>query len=189
MITRLINVLRTAWGLPIEQITGAVPVIPPDHVQVHAKNGFEVGYSAQLGPAGVMALAIQVPAGAYVHFQAAKLHFAGAIKFEVLEGPTFANGSAITPHNMHRIAPVKASVVTVKKAVDTIAGGTDLLNGPIFLGASGTPSRTSIGGFTGDTSERVLNPGTTYIFRVTSLEGSATINVAMIPFWYEESAA
>ena len=125
----------------------------------------------------------RVAAGRVRHRGASGNH-AWAIKFEIIEGATFANGTEVTPQNKHRVDP-PASVLTVTKDVDTIAGGTDLLGGPIFLGAPGTPSRTSIGGATGDTSEWVLD-ATSYIFRITSLEATATINVALIPFWYEE---
>jgi hypothetical protein len=178
--------LQYAGHNPVEQVTLARAIIDSNHGQVHAKAAFEFAYSKQLTAGGVMAVAIQVPAEAYIHFQSANLIYAGAIKFELLEGSTFANGSVAVPHNKHRVDP-PASVLTITKDVNTIAGGTDLMTGPVFLGAAGTPSRTSIGGATGESSEWVLKPSTTYIFRVTSLEGTATINVTQNFFWYEET--
>jgi len=179
--------LQYAGHNPVEQVTLSRPVIDSNHGQVHARAAFEFGYSVQLAAGAVMAVALDVPDNAFVHFQAAKIIYAGAIKFEMLEGVTsFAGGTVVTPKNKHRVKPVVASVIPVTKGINTIVGGADLFDGGIFLGASGTPSRTSIGGATGDTSEWVLDP-VTYVFRITSLESTATINVALIPFWYEES--
>lgn len=175
-------------GLPIERVTGGLGITDTNHSQVHAKKAFEFCYSKQLTAGSVMALSIQVPASAYVHFQAARLIYAGAIKFEFIEGSTFSGGSAVTATNKNRVLPVPASVLTIKKDITNITGGTKLLDDLFigFPGQGGGNARAAIGGATGDDSEWVLAQEQTYIIRITSLESSVTINVGLVPFWYEE---
>jgi len=174
---------------PIEKITKCFGIIDSNHAQVHAANAFQVCLSKSLTAGATMNLAIEVPADAYVHLQVLKVLHGGAVKIEFLENLTsFANGAAETPANKHRITNT-ASVLTVTTDVDTIVGGTDLI-APLFLGATGAPQKSSVGGgFDNGDSEWILKQSCTYLLRVTSLEGSEAQNVALLPFWYEETAA
>lgn len=174
--------------IPIEKVTQSVPTVDTNHAQIHEAHGFQFCHSKPLAAGLAMASAIVVPAGAYVHFQAAAIHHGGAIKLEILEDVTsYANGTPVLPSNKHRIRNT-ASLLTVTVDVDTIVGGSNLID-PLYLGSSGAVNRASIGGTAGDDSEWILAPATTYLFRVTSPEGTLTQNVAILPFWYEESGA
>jgi len=106
----------------------------------------------------------------------------------LLEGATFSGGTVITPQNMHRVGTPVASALTVKKDITGITGGVDLFGGPLYLGVAGAANRSSIGGNTGESSERVLRPETTYIIKITSIEPTNAINMTIVPFWYEESS-
>jgi len=65
--------------IPIEKVTEAVLTCDSNHGQVHARRAFEFGYGKSLTAGAVMACAVQIPANAYIHFQAIKLFYGGAI--------------------------------------------------------------------------------------------------------------
>ena len=173
--------------LPMEKVTGALGVTDSNHAQVHAKKAFSVaGIKETIAAGGTFILSLDIPAGSYVHFQAAKITATGHAKVEILDDVTVGTpGTGILPKNRHRLSG-GTSLVTCRTD-DTISSGT-LLDGDI-VGAPGAAGKATVGGNTGDDAEWVLDTAITMAIRVTSKEATDAIDVSIRPFWYEEDAA
>jgi len=172
---------------PVEAITQAVPVVDTNHAQVHEAHAFNTVFeSLALAAAAKAYVEIVIPAGAYIHFQAATFFATGYGKLRFVElAAASTGGTGIVPVNRHRIADA-ASVVTVKHGVTPAADA--VVMDTLRVGKPGSAASGRIGGNTGDDTEWVLNPGTSYLLEITNVD-TVDIDATLRLFWYEEDGA
>ena len=179
------GVYRSSY--PIERVTGGRMVVDSNHAQVHGGNAFSMYHEAlALAAAAKAYVEITVPADTYVHFQAASFFSTGYAQLRLVElaGPS-TGGTGITPINRHRIIN-DTSVLTVKHGVTPAAD--DVVMDTLRVGKAGVGASGRIGGATGDDTEWVLNPATSYLLEITNND-SAAIDTTVRGFWYEEAGA
>lgn len=180
----------TTGLLPVERVTGGVMVIDSNHAQIHGGNAYSIGEFFTIAAGAKLDVTVQVPAGAYVHYQATDLSTDGGntVTATFYEGATVtaATGTAITPVNRKRIDTPEASVLTIKQAPTVTATGTQL-DKWYFPKTANSQAK----GFNGksDTNEWVLKPETTYLLRISNIGTTTSAVVSMRPFWYEETGA
>jgi hypothetical protein len=166
-----------------ERVTGAMRVIMSDHANIHGGEGFNAWIRAEaVADDGFVQLEFTTPAGIYVHMKSVTAMSEGLADVTVVRSPTLTTGNtAVVSHNLRDIGTPAASAVVIKSNPTSISAGTIVR--AYFIGAgkdSGGPSMLD--------TEIVLNPETTYLFRVQNLAGSAKA-LSLYLFWYEESGA
>jgi len=174
----------------IERVTGGIPVIDTNHAQIHEGNAYSLGSVFTIAAGASLDVTVQVPAGAYVHYQATDLSTDGGntVTATFYEGATVtaATGTAITPVNRRRLGTPESSVLTIKQAPTVTATGTQL-DQWYFPKTADAQAK----GFNGksDTNEWVLKPETTYLLRISNTGATTAAVVSLRPFWYEEAGA
>ena len=176
---------------PQAPITQAVPVVDTNHVQIHEGHAFSLVGTMDVAQTKSGIMQITVPAGAYVHFQAAQIDCdAGPATVSLLEDYTLTSevgASALIPVNHHRILDT-ASVLTVKALADAAAtaGSAPITLATIPLHGT-TQGQAKISADTSNSQEWVLAPSSTYLVTFGhSVAGSVKFGYNL--FWYEESA-
>jgi len=175
-------------GIQQERVTFGVPVIDTNHAQIHAANAFSIGGVFTIAGGATLDITVQVPADAYVHYQATDISTNGGNSVTVVfyEGATVTTGgTTITPMNRHRIGTPPTSVLTVKQGATITGTGTEI-DKWYFPKSSTNQIQNSIS--KSDSNEWVLKAETAYLFRFTNAATDSVI-VSVRPFWYEESAA
>jgi hypothetical protein len=173
-----------------ERVTKGVPTIDTNHAQIHEGNGFSIGAVFSIAAGAVLDISVAIPANAYVHYQATDISTDGAnnVTAVLYEGATVtaATGTAIAAVNRKRMSP-KASALTILQGATITATGTEI-DRWTFPKTGTTPN---VQGFVGksDTNEWVLNPGSTYLLRISNTGVTTAATIAFRPFWYEESGA
>ncbi|PLX00493.1 MAG: hypothetical protein C0591_01115 [Marinilabiliales bacterium] len=177
--------------VPIERVTNGVPIIDTNHAQIHAGNAFSFAKHQSLAAGASLDVTFEVPAGAYVHFQAFDVVSDGLneLTVKLYEGTTLnatPGGTAITPVNRHRVGTPESSVLTVKHGATIDADGTELDEMFLPKVSSGAVKNMAT---KGDSIEWILKPEEVYLLRLENT-GTTTALVAVVrPFWYEEGGA
>lgn len=175
---------------PNERVTDALLIIDSNHAQIHAGNAFSLGEFFTIAAGAALDIAVHVPAGAYVHYQATDLTTDGGntVTATMYEGATItdATGTPLVPSNRRRLETPAPSLLTIKQGPTVQAAG-DAIDKWYFPKTADANSK----GFNGksDTNEWVLKQDTTYLLRIAN---TGTVNAAVVsfrPFWYEEAAA
>lgn len=182
--------MRPGWQ-PIERVTQGILGIDSNHAQIHAGNGYSFGEIISIAAGATANISIQVPANAYVHYQAHDISTDGGNELTVnfFEGAVLnavPGGTAIVPVNRHRIGTPPVSVLTILKN-PTITSNGGLLD-PMFLPKTAS-AQTKGFSSKSDSIEWVLNPGTTYLLSLANTGAVTTVIANYRPFWYEEEGA
>lgn len=135
--------------------------------------------SAKLAPDASIDIAMAAPAGVFPHVTVDGLCL-GDAELYVYEGSTTSGGTPFTPINRNRnYALTNESQVAMVIAPTVSAVGTEL-DAQIIAGGAGKKS----GGGTAGSLEYVLKPLTTYLFRLTNVNGTAHAAYLTLE-WYE----
>jgi hypothetical protein len=169
----------------LEGVTNGIRSIMTDHEQIHLGNGYVLSHFGSVASSGELLIQLDVPANDYVHLKKWSLWTDSPIaKLEIVEAPTLTDGTtAINIVNKRRVGTPDASLCSAFSDPTAISGGTILET--TYVGGGGTGGFKS-GGTNSVEDEYVLNPSTTYLFRVTNLDSSAR-TCAIHMLWYEES--
>lgn len=175
----------------VEPITGGVIVTESDHTAIHKGYGFK-GVLEITNLAGAQSLSWSLnPAtdGSYVHFKNLKLTALGAsCKVEILENVdiTVDNGTAVALPNLNALSQKDAS--TVIKASPTYANG-NVMDMAVVLMDSTNQFVGSANSASHPYEEIVLNPGDSYVIKVTNLSAATAITKAFVQFFFYEEPA
>lgn len=154
------------------------PTVDVNHLRLHEGRAYYV-YRVQdtLAVNANLDIAIAWPSGIFAHalftFQCG-----GNSRFYIYENPTTSGGTALTIHRRNRsLATTSTGAAVYNPTVSAL--GTEIFSEIITSGQGGTGS-----GGGGITNEYVLNPLTTYLFRITNTNSQAHITELLIE-WYE----
>jgi hypothetical protein len=170
-----------------DKFTGYPVNISSDHAYIHQGLGYNLPIeSSSVAAAGVYSVAIQVPAGVFLHIRPTTWSSTANLgELKLFENSTFSGGSAVTPVNKNRNSKRVSKVVCTAGVTATNTTATLLMAESV--GTGGTPS-ASAGGGGGQNDEWVLEPLRTYVFQFENIGATnATVFYANF-FWYEESA-
>lgn len=135
--------------------------------------------SAKLAADASIDIAMAAPAGVFPHVTIDGLCL-GDAELYVYEGSTTSGGTSFTPINRNRnYTLTNPSQVAMVIAPTVSAVGTEL-DAQIIAGGAGKKS----GGGTAGSLEYVLKPLTTYLFRLTNVNGTAHAAYLTLE-WYE----
>lgn len=135
--------------------------------------------SAKLAADASIDIAMAAPAGVFPHVTVDGLCL-GDAELYVYEGSTTSGGTSFTPINRNRnYTLTNQSQVAMVIAPTVSAVGTEL-DAQIIAGGAGKKS----GGGTAGSLEYVLKPLTTYLFRLTNVNGTAHAAYLTLE-WYE----
>lgn len=157
------------------------PTVDVNHLRLHEGRAYYVyklnPNSDRLGTSSSIDIAIAWPSGVFPH-SVVSYQCGGEAEFYVYESPTTSGGTSLTIHRRNR-SLTTASTGAAVLAPTVSALGTEIYGEFISSGAGGTGS----GG--GDyTYEYVFKPLTTYLFRLTNVNGQAQMAELRIE-WYE----
>jgi hypothetical protein len=133
-----------------------------------------IASAANLADNGTLVLAFTTPAAGLFVVQEMVCDAKVLAKFELLQGPTVASGTAKTAVNLSRTGSPRASTMTGVEQDGTISA-----DGTVLATSVVTPT-----GLKGD-NPWILKPSTKYAIRVTNLAG-ATSFVGTRITWSEE---
>ena len=103
---------------------------------------------------------------------------------QVFRAPTYTGGTPATYYNLNNRNPVAGGVTILSGATITVAG-TEFGAPTYDIGTAGQ-GNTTVSTFSTFGQERLLNPNTTYMLRITNDSGS-TQRVSSYLSWYEGS--
>lgn len=157
------------------------PIVDVNHLRLHEGRAYYVyklnPNSAKLAASSSIDIAVAWPAGIHPHAVVA-YQCGGEAEFYIYESPSTSGGTPLTIHRRNR-ALTTESVGAAVLAPTVTATGTEIYAEFISSGAGGTGA----GG--GDyTYEYVFKPLTTYLFRLTNVNGQAKMAELRIE-WYE----
>ena len=135
--------------------------------------------SAKLAAGASINIAMAAPAGVYPHITIDALCL-GDAELYIYEGSTTSGGTAFTPINRnrnHTITNPSQVAMVIDPTVSAV--GTEI-DAQIIAGGAGKKS----GGGTAGSLEYVLKPLTTYLFRLTNVNGTAHAAYLTLE-WYE----
>jgi hypothetical protein len=162
------------------------PLIVADvnHVRLHEGRAYYVYKThkdtARLAVGASIDIAIAFPSGveahAFVDYQCG-----GEAEVYVYESPTTSGGTSMTLHRRNRVINTASEGVAVLNPTVT-AVGTEFYS-ELITSAEGQGNRSGAGG-RGLSFEFILKPLTTYLFRLTNVNGSSQMAEMRID-WYE----
>jgi len=162
------------------------PLITADvnHVRLHEGRAYYVYKThkdtARLAVGASIDIAIAFPAGveahAFVDYQCG-----GETEVYVYESPTTSGGTSMSLHRRNRVINTASQGVAVLNPTVT-AVGTEFYS-ELITSAEGQGNRSGAGG-RGTSFEFILKPLTTYLFRLTNVNGSSQMAEMRID-WYE----
>lgn len=154
------------------------PTVDVNHLRLHEGRAYYVyRVESSLAVNGNLDIAVAWPSGIYPH-AVFNYQCGGDSRFYVYENPTTNGGTALTVHRRNRSLNTTSTAAAVYAPTVT-ALGTEIFAEIITSGQGGTGAGG--GGFT---YEYVLNPLTTYLFRLTNINSQAHIAELLIE-WYE----
>lgn len=157
------------------------PIIDVNHLRLHEGRAYYVYKlfpdAAKLATSASIDIAVAWPAGIQPHSVIA-YQCGGEAEFYIYESPSTSGGTPMTIHRRNRALTTTSTGAAV--LAPTVTGlGTEIYAEFISSGAGGTGA----GG--GDyTYEYVFKPLTTYLFRLTNVNGQAQMAELRIE-WYE----
>jgi hypothetical protein len=162
------------------------PLIVADvnHVRLHEGRAYHVYKThkdtARLGVGASIDIAIAFPAGVEAH-ASVDYQCGGETEVYVYESPTTSGGTSMTLHRRNRVINTASEGVAVLNPTVT-AVGTEFYS-ELITSAEGQGNRSGAGG-RGLSFEFILKPLTTYLFRLTNVNGSPQMAEMRID-WYE----
>ena len=135
--------------------------------------------SAPLDALASIDIAMAAPAGVFPHVTVDGLCL-GDAELYIYEGSTTSGGTAFTPVNRNRNYAVSNPSQIAMVIAPTVSNVGTELDAQIIAGGAGKKS----GGGTAGSLEYVLKPLTTYLFRLTNVNGTAHAAYLTLE-WYE----
>lgn len=168
----------TENSVPIDKVSGHVPVVQTDHAQLHEGRSFH--FSELIGSVADDDSQdyLYVPnAGSHLRFWTVSAEN-GPLSITLYENPTVTdNGSQLSPLNMNRFSDNTSNMDMYKSPTVTSTG--TLLNTDTMFN-----SRRDGAGSTSDFPlEWILKTGNTYLVRITNTS-NGTIDVSFNTEWY-----
>jgi hypothetical protein len=160
------------------------PIVDVNHLRLHEGRAYYVYKthkdSARLGVGASIDVALAFPAGveahAFVDYQCG-----GETEVYVYESPTTSGGTSMSLHRRNRVINTASQGVAVLNPTVT-AIGTEFYS-ELITSAEGQGNRSGAGG-RGTSFEFILKPLTTYLFRLTNVNGNSQMAELRID-WYE----
>lgn len=157
------------------------PTIDVNHLRLHEGRAYYVYRlfpdAAKLGTSSSIDIAIAWPAGIFPH-AVLTYQCGGEAEFYIYENPTTSSGTAMTIHRRNRsLTTTSTGAAVFAPTVSTL--GTEIYAEFISSGQGGTGAGG--GNFT---QEYVFKPLTTYLFRLTNVNGQAQMAEIRVD-WYE----
>lgn len=135
--------------------------------------------SAPLGAGANLDIAFAAPANVYVHMTIDAMCL-GDAEFYIYENAVASGGTSFTPVNRNRNYAVSNPSQIAMITSPTVTSVGDELDAQIIAGGSGKKSS----GGTGGSLEYILKPLTTYLFRLTNVNGTSHAAHMQLE-WYE----
>jgi hypothetical protein len=160
------------------------PIIDVNHLRLHEGRAYYVYKthkdSARLAVGASIDIAIAFPEGYAVH-AVFDYQCGGEAEMYVYEAPTTSGGTAMSIHRRNRSLLTTSSGAAVLNPTVTSVG-TEFYS-ELITSAEGQGNRSGAGG-RGYSFEFVFKPLTTYLFRLTNVNGSSQMAELRIE-WYE----
>jgi hypothetical protein len=168
----------------VQQVVGSdrsMPTLDINHLRLHegrAYNAYRLyPDAAKLGAGASCNIAIAWASGVTPHLLV-DASCGGDAELYIYEGSTVTGGTSFTAINRHRVLNTASqSAVLINPTVSVT--GTEI-NAEVITGGSGKKA----GGAGANALEMVLKPLTTYVFRLTNVNGTAHM-AELILEWYE----
>lgn len=177
--------------VPLEKITAGVASIDTNHAQIHAANAFSMSGAITVAAGAKGAIQIDVPAYAYVHFQAAGVSAsAGPAMLEFIEDASLSvAGAAIVPVNHHRLRNAESALTLAESAAATKVDGPAVkILATIPLHGFSQGGSTRISAQTAQPEEWIFKQSTSYLILLSNMDTSSVVFGYNL-FWYEEESA
>lgn len=166
----VVNALNVLLGSPLDTLTGALLTIDYAHHEVHDGDFYETSVvDLVLANDATLVIGATIPAATYCHFTF-DAACGGDALVELLEGPTFAGGSAVAIQNANRNA-ADAGFSALKNP--TLGGAPVVIppEGFILAGGKGPNAGGAAGGARAGV-EIITKASTTYAIRLTNKSGN-----------------
>jgi len=168
----------------IQQLTGSdrpFPMVDINHLRLHEGRAYNVyrmyPNAAKLAAGASCNIAIAWASNVYAHL-VIDASCGGDAELYMYEGATVTGGTAFTALSRHRVINAASqSAVLINPTVTSV--GTEL-DGQLIAGGAGKKA----GGGGAGSLEMVLKPLTTYLFRLTNVNGTAHMAELLLE-WYE----
>jgi hypothetical protein len=160
------------------------PVVDVNHLRLHEGRAYYIYKthkdSARLGVGASIDIALAFPAGVEAH-AVVDYQCGGETEVYVYESSTTSGGTSMTLHRRNRVNNTASQGVAVLNPTVS-AVGTEFYS-ELITSAEGSGHRSG-GGGRGFSFEFILKPLTTYLFRLTNVNGSSQMAELRID-WYE----
>lgn len=141
-------------------------------------------YNPSLAASGDQYIVIVVGDG-HIIFKDIALQFdSEVISVQFFSGPTYTGGTEIDVFNMHSGEPVPNDVTLLGGATVTDEG-TPISAVETSIGSQGAGNRAVAVSAQGAGAERILEPNSTYLFKLTNVDTVNAAAVAGIATWYQ----
>jgi len=171
----------------VQQVIGSdrsMPIIDVNHLRLHEGRAYYAYHTHKdtdrLAVNSSINIALAFPTGVESH-ALVDYQCGGETEVYVYESPTTSGGTAMTLHRRNRVINTASQGVAVLNPTVT-AVGTEFYS-ELITSAEGF-GRRSGGGGRGNSLEFILKPLTTYLFRLTNVNGSSQMAELRIN-WYE----
>lgn len=179
-------VARDAWpNVPKGLYSGTRAVTQQSYTEANVKNGvqFEVSSPHATLAAGASQDVIFITGDVPVLIKGRFLKFNGVLlSTNVYRAPTYTGGTPVTVYNLNDRFPVP-STVQVLSGPTVSNVGTQFGATTYDLGSTGLGNE-QLSVYSTPGVERVLRPNTTYLLRITNLDGDSQIVTSSLT-WYE----
>jgi hypothetical protein len=162
----------------------ALPIVDINHLRLHEGRAYYVYHThkdaSRLAVGSSINIALAFPAGVEAHVSI-DYQCGGETEVYVYESPTTSGGTSMTLHRRNRVINTASQGVAVLNPTVS-AVGTEFYS-ELITSAEGQGNRSGSGG-KGLSFEFILKPLTTYLFRLTNVNGSSQMAELRID-WYE----
>lgn len=186
----LLAVEMGAWnaiGAPVDErvYTGLKALTTQPFIESNVKNGtqWEVSFENTSVAAGTSIDAVMITGNQYVLIKSRQISFTGSeIEASVYKNTTFTGGTALYIYNLNT-SFTASPLAVVRSGVTVTSVGTEIAAKTHAYGAN-TNVNQAAGSFNVIGLERVLQPNTNYLLRITN-QSNITIKVAGYITFYE----
>lgn len=167
----------TESSIPIDDVSGNVPVIDTDHYQLHQGRAYNFSELVNIGNGSNQDYYFTLTGGAHLRFWTIFAN-TGPITITLYENPTVsADGTEQTAPNMSRYS-TNTTTVTLYKGPTVTGVGTYLESDTLFAA-----KKDGAGSTTDNPLEWILKHSNTYLLRINNGSGGAT-DVHVKIQWY-----
>jgi hypothetical protein len=171
----------------VQQVIGSdrsMPIIDVNHLRLHEGRAYYAYHThkdtGRLAVGSSINIALAFPTGVEAH-ALVDYQCGGETEVYIYESPTTSGGTAMTLHRRNRaINTTSQGVAVLNPTVSAL--GTEFYS-ELITSAEGSGHRSG-GGGRGNSLEFILKPLTTYLFRLTNVNGSSQMAELRID-WYE----